>query len=327
MPKQNAKKASAAKKQAIATTESAKSIKRKFAPPIYRSFHLSKRLSHPAPKISKSYDLFKASVKSIWKNKKLFIGITIIYILLSLVFVKGFTATTDSTTVNDLLSTIFQGVLGQIVGGMTVLGTFVVSSGVTPTELAGAYQAILLIVVSLAVIWSLRQVNAGRTVRIRDSFYDGMYPLIPFLLVLVVIGIQLLPLILANILYGFVFGGGLATSAPEVIVWGALLSLLVIWTLYMVVSSIFGLYIVALPNMTPMKALRSARALVRYRRMVILRKILFLIFVLFIVLAIIMLPIILFVAVAAEWVFFSLSLASLAIFHSYMYTLYRELLK
>ena len=54
----------------------------------------------------------------------------------------------------------------------------------------------------------------------------------------------------------------------------------------------FALYIVTLPDMTPMKALRSARELVRYRRWTVLRKVLFLPLMLLVVAAIIMVPII-----------------------------------
>ncbi len=50
--------------------------------------------------------------------------------------------------------------------------------------------------------------------------------------------------------------------------------LLAMLTLIYVKSSLFALYIVTLPDMTPMKALRSARELARYRRWTVLRKIL-----------------------------------------------------
>jgi phosphatidylglycerophosphate synthase len=75
-----------------------------------------------------------------------------------------------------------------------------------------------------------------------------------------------------------------------------------------------------------MKALRSARELVRYRRWTILRKVLFLPLLLLIVTAIMMVPVISVVTPLAQWVFFILMMAAIAVVHSYMYTLYRELL-
>jgi uncharacterized membrane protein len=83
---------------------------------------------------------------------------------------------------------------------------------------------------------------------------------------------------------------------------------------------------VTLPDMTPMKAIRSARGLVKSRRWLVLRKILFLPLVLFILAGVIMLPFLLAVASIASWVFFVLSICTLAIVNSYMYALYRELI-
>ena len=94
----------------------------------------------------------------------------------------------------------------------------------------------------------------------------------------------------------------------------------------MICSSLFALYIVTLPNVTPMKALRSARQLVLHRRFLVLRKILFMPLALLVLGAIIMIPLIIFLTFAAEWIFFLLSMFVLTVVHAYMYTLYRELL-
>jgi hypothetical protein len=94
----------------------------------------------------------------------------------------------------------------------------------------------------------------------------------------------------------------------------------------MISSSLFALYIVTLPDMTPMKALRSARELVRHRRWTVLRKILCLPLILLVAGAVIMLPIIIVLTPLAQWVFFLLTMLALVAAHAYMYTLYRELL-
>ena len=94
----------------------------------------------------------------------------------------------------------------------------------------------------------------------------------------------------------------------------------------MISSSIFALYIVTLPDMTPLKALRSARQLVRHRRWTVLRKILFLPILLIVVAAIVMLPIIIWTPPLAQWIFFVLTMFAIAAVHAYAYALYRELL-
>jgi K+-sensing histidine kinase KdpD len=83
---------------------------------------------------------------------------------------------------------------------------------------------------------------------------------------------------------------------------------------------------VTLPDMTPLKALRSARELVRYRRWTILLRVLFLPVLLLLAAAIIMVPIITLLTPLTKWMIFLLSMIAIAVVHSYMYSLYRELL-
>jgi hypothetical protein len=166
----------------------------------------------------------------------------------------------------------------------------------------------------------------GTKVTVKDAYYKSLYPLIPFLLVLLVISLQLLPLAAANGLYSLVIGGGLAVTALEKTLWLILLFLFVLLSLYMITSSIFALYIVTLPDMKPMQALRSARELVRHRRWTVMRKVIFLPFALLVLAGLVSIPVILFLAPLAEAVFFIASMFGVAITHAYMYTLYRELL-
>jgi hypothetical protein len=252
-------------------------------------------------------------------------GIVLIYALLNLLLVRGFAYSADVTDLKDAFNEIF-GNQGELASSLGVFFLLASSSGSGGTVSAGAYQTVLLLVVSLAVIWALRQSLTGIQVRIRDAFYRGMYPLVPFVLVLCVIGVQLVPLLIGAQLYSLAIGGGVAVLVVEKVLWGLLFFLLALWSLYMVSSSLFALYIVTLPDMTPMKALRSAQELVRYRRWTVLRKVLFLPFLLVVGAAVIMVPIIALAAPVAEWVFFALSLLGLVATHAYLYNLYRELL-
>jgi hypothetical protein len=184
----------------------------------------------------------------------------------------------------------------------------------------------LALITSLAVIWALRQTLLGKKNRVRDAYYRGMYPLVPFLLVLLVIALQLLPLLIGSTIYSIVLSNGIAVHAWEKIAWSGLFAGLTVITLYLISSSIFALYAVTIPDTTPMNALRSARQLVQGRRWVVIRKLLALPVLLLIAAAIIMLPIILVVTPLAPWIFFLLTMLSLTVMHTYLYLLYRELL-
>lgn len=291
----------------------------------YKAFRLSKRIKHPV-RIPNAFRLVGTALRLLGRNRRLFIGITIIYGVLNIILVTGLADKLDLTTLKSTLQTAF-GNGGAIASTLTVFAVLVSSVGGSVSGAASAYQLFLTLIVSLAIIWALREVSAGTRVRIRDAYYRGMTPLIPFALVLVVIGLQLVPLIVGGTVFNIVINNGIAVFAAEKFLWGALFALLGLLSVYMISSSVFALYIVTLPDMTPLKALRSARSLVRFRRWTVLRKVLVLPVMLLIMLAVIMLPVIFVATAAAQWVFFALTMFGTAVVHSYLYTLYRELLR
>ena len=110
------------------------------------------------------------------------------------------------------------------------------------------------------------------------------------------------------------------------ILWLIFLAFLALISLYMLTASRFAIYIVCLPDMTPMVALKSSLELVRYRRWTVMRKILFLPVFLFVAAGIVIIPLIFIAPVVAGVTFLFTSMFGLPIIHSYMYRLYRELL-
>jgi hypothetical protein len=316
------------KKSAARSSQSTASKKRQVKQPTYKSFRVSKRIRQPKAPLIGSVRLFIAAVRLLIKKWRLFGGIVLVYLVLTVVLVKGFGVTSNIGQLKSTLLELFHGGNAQLVASLTLFSVLLGNANSTASDVAGAYQSMLLIIISLVLIWALRQSLAGKkaAVAVREAFYKGLYQLVPFVLVLLVIGLQLIPFLIANFLYSVVFGSGLAVTALEQSLWGVLLGLLVLLTLYMVTSSVFALYIVTLPNVRPMQALRSARDLVRHRRWMIMRKVIFLPLALFILAAVIVIPIIIVSPGVAEWVFFILSMLGLAIVHSYFYHLYRELL-
>lgn len=295
--------------------------------PVYRSFRLSKRLRHSAAPLPKARHIFSASIRHLLAHKKFYLGMALVYLVITLVLVKGlgFGINSELTEIKDILDETFSE-QSSLVTGAALFGFLLGSAGAATSEAASIYQTLLLIVISLALIWSLRQTHAKARPSIKDAFYKGMYPLIPFLLVLLVILLQFLPLAIGNLLYSIVISNGLAVTGLEQVVWGLLFSLTALLSLYMVTSSTFAMYIVTLPDVVPMQALRSARELVRYRRMSVARKLLFLPFVLLLLAIVIMLPILYFAIAVAEFVFFVLSILAIVVAHAYLYELYRKML-
>lgn len=313
-------------KKAIAKNKAEQ--RRRLKQPGYRSFRLQKRIRHQNPELLGSVKLFKKSLAPLKGHWKLFLGITIVYGLLTIILVRGVGGGLDLSELKDALKEGFSGRFASLATGAALYSYLIGSAGASSSATGGVYQTLLIIIVSLATIWTLRQLMAESSIRIhvRDAFYKGMSPLIPFVLVLLVIGLQLVPLLMGSWAYSTVVNNSIAVNGVERVVWLLMFLVLALFSLYMITSSLFALYIVTLPDMTPMKALRSARQLVLHRRFLVLRKILFLPLILLVLSALIIIPLIIFLTPLAVWVFFGLTMFVVVLIHSYMYTLYRELL-
>lgn len=311
----------ASKKNDVAQPQQPRQLKA----PDYRSFRLQKRIRSSTPKLKGGFKLLKSSLQVLLGSWKPFVIIAVVYVFLQVIMVQSF-SNVDLTKAKDTLESAVTGGWAHLAGGFSLFALLVGSSSGGATESAALYQFIIVLICSLAVVWTLRQVAAGRVVRGRDGFYQGMYPLVPVLLVLLVVLLQLLPMLIGTYIYNVAGPPATHASGAEWVVWTALLFLLVVLSVYMLCSSLFAMYVACLPGMQPMAALRSARKLVKYRRWMVMRRVLFLPLVLFAVGAVIMIPIILLLTPAAVWVFFGLSALVLPIVHSYLYALYRELL-
>jgi len=299
-----------------------KPLARKLKTPKYRSFRLQKRIKAATPKLPNVWRLFGTAIATLWNKKKLFGFIILTYGLLNVLFVTGINA---GGSISGLKNSLQQVTNGSLDTG-TALFAYMLGNTGSATGNGAGYQVILTVFGSLALIWALRQVYNQNDITARDAYYQGMRPFVPVLLVLAAIGLQLLPLLFGAILYSTAVGGDIAVFLVEKIMWGVLFALLVLLSLYLLCSSVFAIYIATLPDMTPLRALRSARRLVANRRWTIIRKILFIPIIFLLVAAVVMIPVILFLTPIAPWMMFVLSTLALAVFHSYMYALYKALL-
>lgn len=290
----------------------------------YKSFRLAKKIKHGSnKKLPGIIKLISLSLEPIRKNKKLFLGLIFLQSILSIIFVVGVDSIFNFLAIKNELQESFEGVEGKYAQSFALLG-YVIGLGAEGT--GSGFQFFITLLFSLAIIWSIRQVLAGEHIRLKQAFYEGMYPIIPFLAVLLVIGLQLLPLTIGNFLLTAVVLGGIAVTFIEQFIWWVFFGLLALLSLYMVLSSIFALYIVTLPGMTPIKALRSARALVLHRRISVGLRLLGLPVVGILVYTAALMPLILILPILVVPIFALLGSFGLFFVHSYIYNLYRELL-
>ena len=290
----------------------------------YQRGKFQKRIKYAGPSLPPATKLFRHSLGIIRRNKKIFGLILFAYIGLSILLVRGFSSTAQLTSVKATI-TATKGT--GFATSTSILSSLFSASSATTTG-GTTFQLVLFIIMSLVIIWALRQVHGKQNVKvsIKDAFYKSTEQLIPFTLVLLVVSLQLIPMLIGASLYSMVVVNGLAVNGLEKLPWMGVFFLLALSSLYALSSSIFALYIVTLSGVTPLQALRSAKELVRLRRWTVMRKILFLPVFLFTVICLIMLPTVLWLTPIAEWIYFAIGLGTLIIAHSYLYNLYRELM-
>jgi hypothetical protein len=281
------------------------------------------------PPLPSAWKIGRQAIWVLWRYRVFFLLLAAMYLLLDLLLVRS-VAAFDVATLKDSLSSSFKHGAGLAVGGLSVFSSlFSAAASGASADATGAYHFFLVILMSLVVIWSLRQVfssNEFLQLRIKAAFYQSTTPFVPFLLIILLIALQFIPLLIALQVYSFVVGGGVATTTGEQLIFLTVVLAAVALTLFWLARSIIALYIVTLPGIQPMQALKSAKELVHGRRLSIIRKLVFLPFALFVLAALVMVPCILIWAPLAQWLFFALTGIGFILIHTYMYTLYRELL-
>ncbi len=271
---------------------------------------------------STSWQLLRRSLQLLWAYKKVFIRLLLLYVVLSLVFVQSVAGTLN---VGGLQSLLEQG-KDRVSDALLTSQWLLTGGGATQNTLASSYAVILIVVMSMAIIWALRQAASGERFRMRDAFYRGMYPLVPAVLVALWGLVMLLPMYLGFSIFNLAVNFGFADSPFAKALWGVPVFGLSVLSLWLVVPVVIALYIVTVPDVEPREALQAGRDLVRYTRWLVLRKMLYLTAALLGFGVVCMIVCVLFFHLFAPWFLFLYGAVALLIIHAYLYGLYRELL-
>jgi hypothetical protein len=275
--------------------------------------------------VAGSFRLTGRVIKVFGQHWKPLGGIVLVYLILNIIFASGIS--NISATFDNIKTDLNTGGghgLWHAAGGF---GSLVGSAGASSSSTGSALQSMLFVLESLVIIWALRHLLSGQAITVKQAYYRSMAPLIPFLLVIFVIIIQLMPITLGGVILTFVATSVLTSTGAATAFTTIAFILLAAWSIYMVSASIFAVYIVTLPDMQPRLALRSAKDLVRFRRWPVIRKVMFLPIFIVAVMGVIIVPLILFAQAIVPAVFYLLSMLAILFAHAYLYSLYRELLE
>ncbi len=308
----------------------------------HRSFRRTRRRDYKRSlKLPGYWSLTKQVVELITKNKRLLLGLALLYAVLILLLSSIMSQETylqmrqlvDEPNESGLLDAgvanlaLFWGVLSSQLSGGAV-GTSQQIFGV----LLGLYAW-------LAAVWLLRGLMAGKKPRIRDGVYSSGGPVIALAVLVLVLLIQLLPAALAVIAYGAADTSGLLDQTAVLMLFGGGAILLSTLSLYWITSTFIAMVIVTLPGMYPFEALKLAGDIAVGRRIRILLRWVWAIMLLIVTWAIVLIPIIILdgalkVAVPGlEWlpvvpvVALLLMSFSIVFFASYVYSFYRKVVE
>lgn len=289
----------------------------------YKSFHLQKKLKSVRQPLPSAYRIFKDSWKFIVKNWKVMFVLIGFYALIYIVFLAP-SHTTNFDNLQSAINQIFgasHGLQYQATKIGTTIGFTLLNSGQT-----SAANVVVGLAMSLIFIWSIRHLVNKRKIKARDAIYQGLGPFVPFVLILLVITLESIPALIMSFLYNTAKATNLLTTGFENFVFFLVLALIVLLCLYWATSAIIALYIVTLPGMYPMKALRSAKKLVMFRRFEVFRKIVALPILLLIVYGIVLVAVVVIKPTGLVLTIDIITVITLPLFHTYMYKVYRALL-
>ncbi len=248
----------------------------------HRSFQLTRRRDYARSLKMPGYFMFTIEVaQTLWRHKNTYLLLALVYSLL----IAGFGLLGSQaiyTQMSELIDTtapegLLSGVMGEV-GRAGIILTTALSAGltasVTPTQqLIAGFMALY---VWLTVVWLLRNQVAGKKVALRDGLYSAGAPILSTFLVTIVLLIQLIPMAIAVIVAVVGWQTEFIPQGAISFVVAMALALVVILSLYWIVSTLIALVVITLPGMRPFRALAIAGDLVIGRRLRLVYRIIWL---------------------------------------------------
>lgn len=265
-------------------------------------------------KLPRAWRIMGFSLLAFKNHFKVIGGITLVYGILSVLFVQSSANITDLSLEEP--TTGFERATNDF-------SNLVSSFGASDSFM----QVALLIILFLALIWALRRLYTGEPASTKLAYYQGMTPIIPVILLMTLLFIQLLPLLIASAGLQFASGSSISGTALEVFVWLIIFILATIWSFSMIARTLTAIFIVTLPGMTPNTARKKAKELVIGRRISISIKLIFLPLFIIFCLAVLLIPIIMVLPSLASPLFIVISPIATTLSIIYLFNLYQEIIK
>ena len=289
----------------------------------YRSFRLTKRIK-PEPKfIPTTAQLFKQTALFLWKYKKIFFLAAAVYVVVYILIIRS----PITSNVGQIQKAVKNAVGDK--SGTSFKTEFVTLGAVLSTSNNHGNSTLFigsLFLISLIYIWMIRQLHSNNTFQVRDAIYQAPISLIPTFIILLVMVAQFFPFAFASFVYSIARTGGMFTTGLEDLSFFMVVIGIAILSFFWLTSTVMSLYIVTLPGMRPVAALKAGNDVVRFRRLTVFRRILGLVVTLVIFYLLMLLIIIRVRSGLTFWFAEAFQILVVPFVHIYLYKLYRALL-
>lgn len=306
----------------------------------HRSFRMTRRRDYRRSlKLPGYWALTVQVLKLIWKNKKIFFSLLVIFSVLMVLFSSIMSQSTYQALRDGINETQEGGVngfyagIGLFFGVLASYATGVQSVGQSPQQITGLFLSLYL---WLSVVWIVRAILAGQNPKARDGIYNSGAPVVALFVVAIVGLIQMAPAAISVIIYGALDSSGMLAQTAILMAAGGATILISTLSMYWLTSTLIAMVIVTLPGVYPFRALRLSGDIVTGRRLRLLLRIFWGLVILLIAWVVLLMPVIALdgwlkgVIPAIDWLpivpICGLLLAelSLVFFAAYIYILYRR---
>lgn len=277
-----------------------------------------KWVASPLSLISQTFTFLK-------KHWRVLTPITILYSLFYLLVVR-INISFDQAVSVDAAQAIFKATGTPILSRIGSLAGVVSSYRPSGSEQANILSSVLIVLFSLIYIWAIRALSVGKKIRARDAMYNGTTNLLPFMFMIAILAIQLLPLTLATVAYNMGDNGLIFIYWYERTAALIGLGLIALLSLYFISNTIMALYACTLQGVYPIPVMRSTRDLVRFQRLRILVNMVVGIVIMFFLYLCLLLIIVTYAPKLTSWMLDLFNILSLPIIHTYLYKMYRSML-
>jgi len=234
----------------------------------------------------------------LFKNWKLFLPLILFAVVFNVALVGLMSEGTYVKFQTVLGETNQKVASGTPVGNFTKAGLLLVStvaSGGLSSGLSGVqiiFAVISFLLIWLITIYLLRFRLAGKTVRLRDGFYNALTPLLSTFVIFALGFLACVPIFVVIFTYSAAVQTDFLSTPFYALVFFLFALALLLLSLYLLSGVLLALIAVSAPGLYPLVALRTANNLILSRRIRFIVRIVFLVVVLALSWVIVMLPLI-----------------------------------